>query len=82
MPVLVLWGKADRILWRSHLEFFARHLPPHAELLCLDEYGHVPHMTHATELTTRICGFMEKLNESRPSTFLPSREAFESAVAA
>ena len=32
MPVFVLWGEADRVLWPEHRRFYEEHLPPHAEV--------------------------------------------------
>ena len=54
MPVTVLWGEADRVLRPEHRRFFEEHLPPHAELHRLEEYGHVPHMSHPDCLADRV----------------------------
>ena len=65
MPVLVLWGEADRVLRPSHRRFFEDHLPPHAELHRLAEYGHVPHMTHPDQLAARVLEFAREVTALR-----------------
>lgn len=61
MPVTVLWGDADRILHEDHRRFFEAHLPPHAEVHRLREYGHVPHMSHPDSLATLLLDFTRKV---------------------
>lgn len=61
MPVMMLWGDADRILHEEHRRFFEAHLPPHAEVFRLREYGHVPHMSHPESLTTLLLEFTRKV---------------------
>src|SRR5690606_33602113 len=43
MPILLLWGKSERLLPRAHLEWFAAHLPSHAVIEEPDGIGHCPH---------------------------------------
>lgn len=61
MPVLVLWGEADGVLQPAHRQFFEEHLPPHAEVHRLEEYGHVPHMCHPDCLAERVLEFARSL---------------------
>ena len=61
MPVTVLWGDADRILHDDHRRFFEAHLPPHAEVHRLREYGHVPHMSHPDSLATLLLEFTRRV---------------------
>lgn len=61
MPVLVLWGEADRVLRPGHRKFFEEHLPPHAEVHRLAEYGHVPHMSHPDCLSDRLLEFTRRV---------------------
>lgn len=58
MPVLVLWGEADRVLSDAHRQFFEAHLPKHAQVHRLSEYGHVPHMSHPDCLARRVRHFL------------------------
>jgi len=61
MPVQVLWGEADRVLRPEHRQFFEAHLPPHAEIHRLAEYGHVPHMSHPDCLAERLLDFTRRV---------------------
>ncbi len=61
MPVKVLWGEADRILRPGDRRFFEQHLPPHAEVHALREYGHVPHMSHPDSLAKLLLDFTREV---------------------
>ncbi len=61
MPVFVLWGEADRVLSPAHRRFFEAHVPPHAELHRIEEYGHVPHMSHPDCLAARLLEFTRQV---------------------
>ncbi len=54
MPVHVYWGEADRVLLPEHRKFYEEHLPEHAEVHRIEEYGHVPHMSHPDCLAERL----------------------------
>jgi pimeloyl-ACP methyl ester carboxylesterase len=60
MPLLCIWGGADRILPRTHLEFYRRHLPPHARFEEPKDFGHTPFLDRAEELAARIRRFMRR----------------------
>lgn len=62
MPVTVLWGEADRILRPSDRRFFEEHLPRHAEVHVLREYGHVPHMSHPDSLAHHLLEFVRRVS--------------------
>lgn len=53
-PVTLLWGRSDRILPRSILEFYRRALPPSAQLEELDAVGHSLHMERPGLLLRRL----------------------------
>ncbi|HHH28650.1 MAG TPA: alpha/beta hydrolase, partial [Polyangiaceae bacterium] len=61
VPIFVLWGEADRVLWPEHRRFFEAHLPPHAEVHRIEEYGHVPHMSHPDCLAARLLEFTRQV---------------------
>ena len=65
MPVFVVWGEADRILRPEHRKFFEDHLPPHAEVHRIEEYGHAPHMSHPDCLTQRLIEFTRAVANQR-----------------
>lgn len=56
VPVLVVWGKQDRILPASHAE----DLPEGIEVVLLDDAGHLPHMEKAGEVNERLRGHLAK----------------------
>jgi pimeloyl-ACP methyl ester carboxylesterase len=57
MPILLLWGKEERLLPESHLDYFARHLPPHTVIERPARFGHCPHVDACEALADRIVGF-------------------------
>lgn len=61
MPIFVLWGEADRVLWPEHRRFYEDHLPAHAEVHRIEEYGHVPHMSHPDCLAARLLEFTRQV---------------------
>ncbi len=71
MPVMVLWGEADRILRAEDRRFFEAHLPAHAEIHRLREYGHVPHMSHPDSLARYLLDFTKKVELSRAALEQP-----------
>lgn len=58
MPVRVLWGTAERALHPLQREWFRRHLPPHAELLEPDGWGHTASANHSDELCDELIAFL------------------------
>ena len=56
VPVLVVWGEADRILPAKH----ADGLPEGVEVLRLPDTGHLPHMERAGEVNAAIGGHLAK----------------------
>jgi pimeloyl-ACP methyl ester carboxylesterase len=61
MPVHLIWGRADRILPRSHFEYFQRHLPEDAEVETPPGYGHAPFLHRAGDLSERLLHFTRKV---------------------
>lgn len=57
MPILFVWGRSERLLPRTHLEYFTRHLPPHAIVEEPDGFGHCPHFDAPGRLAKRIVAF-------------------------
>jgi pimeloyl-ACP methyl ester carboxylesterase len=57
MPILLLWGKSDRLLPETHFEYFAQHLPRHAVIERPDGFGHCPHLDTPDALARRIVEF-------------------------
>jgi pimeloyl-ACP methyl ester carboxylesterase len=61
MPVLFLWGRSERLLPASSLEWFRRHLPPHAVVEEPHGVGHCPHFDDPAALAARIVEFARTL---------------------
>jgi len=57
MPILLLWGKSERLLPASSLAYFRRHLPPHALVEEPEGFGHCPHFDDPARLGARLVAF-------------------------
>jgi len=57
MPVLLLWGRSDRLLPAEALAYFRQHLPAHAVIEQPQGFGHSPQLEHAGRLASRIVEF-------------------------
>jgi pimeloyl-ACP methyl ester carboxylesterase len=56
VPVLVVWGAADRIYPREHGEAFAKAIPG-ARLVVIDEAGHLPQLEAPSALLADVLDF-------------------------
>jgi pimeloyl-ACP methyl ester carboxylesterase len=56
VPVLVVWGAADRIYPREHGEAFAKAIPD-ARLVVLDKAGHLPQLEQPSALLATVLEF-------------------------
>jgi pimeloyl-ACP methyl ester carboxylesterase len=68
MPVLMLWGEADGVLRPDHRRFFEKHLPKHAEIHRMEEFGHVPHMSHPDHLASLLLDFTRRVAANAPES--------------
>lgn len=57
MPILLVWGRSERLLPETHFEYFSRHLPKHAVIERPDGFGHCPHFDAPRVLARRIVTF-------------------------
>lgn len=57
MPILLLWGRSERLLPEAHFEYFRTHLPAHAVIERPDGFGHCPHFDAPGALARRIVRF-------------------------
>lgn len=57
MPTMLIWGREERVLPRTHLEFFRRHLPGHAEVEEWPNFGHIGFLEQPQALSDRILAF-------------------------
>jgi pimeloyl-ACP methyl ester carboxylesterase len=61
MPVLLLWGGAERILPASHLQFFVENLPTHAVIERPPNWGHSPFLDDPRGFAQRVVAFAAAL---------------------
>lgn len=61
MPVLLLWGKADRLMPEAHRAFYRAHLPAHTVWEEPDDFGHCPYQDRPDALADRILAFAEQV---------------------
>ncbi|MBX3159503.1 MAG: alpha/beta fold hydrolase [Deltaproteobacteria bacterium] len=54
MPVLLWWGRSEKLLPPSHLAWWRRHLPPHAVVEEPHGIGHCPHLDDPARVASRI----------------------------
>jgi pimeloyl-ACP methyl ester carboxylesterase len=65
MPVLLIWGRGDRIFPDAHREYFRRHLPPHARMVEPETFGHAPYLDNPSEVASYILEFAREVAHSR-----------------
>jgi pimeloyl-ACP methyl ester carboxylesterase len=57
MPLMLIWGREERVLPRTHLEFFRKHLPTHAEIEEWPNFGHIGFLEQPDALADRVLAF-------------------------
>jgi len=66
MPILLVWGRSERLLPQTHFEYFARHLPHHSIIERPFGFGHCPHFDAPIPLAQRIVAFARQAGLDRP----------------
>jgi pimeloyl-ACP methyl ester carboxylesterase len=61
IPVLLSWGREDRILPPQSLEFFRRHLPRHSRIEEPEGFGHSPFLDAPGRFAERLVRFGQEL---------------------
>lgn len=61
MPLLLLWGRSERILSGDQLEFFRRHLPPHVTIEEPEGFGHTPFLERPHAVSRILLRFLEQI---------------------
>lgn len=61
MPLLLLWGRGDRLMPLEHYRWYASAVPDHAVIEDPEELGHCPYQDRPQLLTDRILRFAEEL---------------------
>ena len=60
MPLLFLWGKAERLMPEAHFDYFAKHLPAHARIERPTTFGHCPQFDRPAEVAKYVVEFAAK----------------------
>ncbi len=61
LATLILWGKEDPLIPSHHTRFFRRNIP-HAEIIVVDQCGHIPHEEYPKEVESYILKFLKNRN--------------------
>lgn len=72
MPVLLVWGRSDRLLPRGSLAFFRGALPPGATIEEPEGLGHSPHLERPAWVAARIARFARDVEGSPPRGEAPA----------
>ncbi len=57
MPILLWWGRSERLLPAAHLAWWKTHLPAHAVIEQPEGIGHCPHLDDPSRVAGRIAAF-------------------------
>jgi pimeloyl-ACP methyl ester carboxylesterase len=60
MPILLWWGRSERLLPASHLAWWQANLPHHAIVEQPDGIGHCPHLDAPSRVADRIAAFVPR----------------------
>lgn len=75
MPVLFIWGESERLLPKTCLDFFQRHLPPHAVQENAPGWGHGGFLDDPKGFAKRLCRFAADLGAMRHAAAQKARPA-------
>ena len=67
LPVRIYWGTGERALHPAQRAWFREHLPPHAELLEPEGWGHAAFREKMLELAAELRGFLASIPPERPA---------------
>ncbi|HRE87545.1 MAG TPA: alpha/beta hydrolase [Myxococcota bacterium] len=67
MPILFMWGGAEKLLPAAHLAWFKRHLPHHAVVVEPPHFGHSAYVEHSAEVARLMLDFLVEHNLSSSS---------------
>jgi pimeloyl-ACP methyl ester carboxylesterase len=59
VPILLIWGRSEKLLPYESVEFFRAHLPSHAQIDVVEGFGHVPQVERPKELVRRLTQFAD-----------------------
>ena len=61
MPVMLIWGRHDRVMPAAHLDYFKKYLGPKTKIVEPDHVGHCPHLEDAGGICRLITDFSRQL---------------------
>lgn len=67
MPILLLWGDAEKILPADGIEHFRAHLPPHARIEVLERCGHVAQVERPRVVVDRLSWLAQQVAAAAPA---------------
>jgi pimeloyl-ACP methyl ester carboxylesterase len=59
MPLLLLWGGQEKLLPMESIDYFRAHMPAHAEVEVVPNFGHVPQLEHPKQVVERLTRFAD-----------------------
>jgi len=66
MPILFMWGGAERLLPDAHRAWFKAHLPPHAVVLEPEHFAHSAYIEHPGDVAQAALGFLRSAGVVAP----------------
>jgi pimeloyl-ACP methyl ester carboxylesterase len=73
MPVLLMWGRSERVLPPSALAYFRQHLPARSLIEEPTGFGHCPHFDDPTRLADRLIEFARMAVSPTPANREPGK---------
>jgi pimeloyl-ACP methyl ester carboxylesterase len=70
MPVLLVWGRSEKLLPAQALEYFRTHLPPHAVVEQPSAFGHAPQIEHPRLVADRVLAFARSVHAAKAAVAL------------
>lgn len=66
VPVVLIWGRGDRVLPDTHRDFFVRHLPRGTRVVEPAHVGHSPYLEDPALVVREVRGLLSNLGLARP----------------
>lgn len=61
VPLVLIWGRGDRVLPDAHRDFFLRHLPPHTRIIEPSHVGHSPYLEDPAMVIREVRALLDSL---------------------
>jgi len=60
LPLLLLWGRSERLLPYVGIDYFRAHLPASAQIHEVPGFGHIPQIERPFEVAQRLIRFADE----------------------